>query len=113
VLTDLSDYPRIAHRLLTDLADAERYQDAYNSLSEEVNSLLARNQLAEEEAERLGKFNAEILGHNNPAQRISYVDRIRRELADAKYVSPLPSSLRVYLLIDTASRKIKTREPSC
>ncbi|KXN90657.1 hypothetical protein AN958_03897 [Leucoagaricus sp. SymC.cos] len=71
--------------LLTELADAERYQEAYNSLSEEVNALLARNQLAEEEAERLSKFNAEILGHNNPAQRIAYVDRIRRELAEAKH----------------------------
>lgn len=35
----------------------------------------------------MSKFNAEILGHNNPAQRISYVDRIRRELAEAKLVS--------------------------
>lgn len=45
-----------------------------------------RNNLAEEEADRLSKFNAEILGHNNPAQRIMYVDRIRRELAEAKHV---------------------------
>ncbi|KAJ3553110.1 hypothetical protein NP233_g12726 [Leucocoprinus birnbaumii] len=72
-------------RLLSELADAERYQEAYTALSEQVNSLLARNQLAEEEAERLAKFNTEILGHNNPAQRISYVDRIRRELAEAKH----------------------------
>ncbi|XP_006461040.1 hypothetical protein AGABI2DRAFT_204453 [Agaricus bisporus var. bisporus H97] len=71
-------------RLLTELADAERYQEAYTSLCEEVGALVARNQLAEEEAEHLSKFNAEILGHNNPAQRISYVDRIRRELAEAK-----------------------------
>jgi uncharacterized tellurite resistance protein B-like protein len=72
---------------LAELAEAERYQEAYNSLSEQVNDLLARNQLAEEEAERLSKFNAEILGHSNPAQRIAYVDRIRRELAEAKHVS--------------------------
>lgn len=72
---------------MTELADAERYQEAYVSLSEQVGALVARNQLAEEEAERLGKFNAEILGHNNPAQRIAYVDRIRRELAEAKHVS--------------------------
>jgi hypothetical protein len=75
------------NRLLTELADAERYQEAYTSLSDQVGSLVARNQLAEEEAERLSKFNAEILGHNNPAQRIAYVDRIRRELAEAKHVS--------------------------
>lgn len=72
-------------RLLSELADAEQYQEAYTALSEQVNSLLARNQLAEEEAERLGKFNVEILGHNNPAQRIAYVDRLRRELAEAKH----------------------------
>ncbi|KAF9446385.1 hypothetical protein P691DRAFT_776890 [Macrolepiota fuliginosa MF-IS2] len=72
-------------RLLTELADAERYQEAYNSLTEEVGALLTRNQLAEQEAEHLSKFNAEILGHSNPAQRIAYVDRIRRELAEAKY----------------------------
>lgn len=76
-----------SNRLLTELADAERYQNAYISLSEEVGLLLAHNKLAEEETERLSKFNAEILGHNNPAQRISYVDRIRRELAEAKHVS--------------------------
>jgi hypothetical protein len=73
-------------RLTAELTDAERYQEAYYSLSDEVGSLVARNQLAEDEAQRLSKFNAEILGHNNPAQRIMYVDRIRRELAEAKHV---------------------------
>jgi hypothetical protein len=73
--------------LLNELAEAERYQEAYTALFEQVGSLVARNQLAEEEAERLSKFNAEILGHSNPAQRIAYVDRIRRELAEAKHVS--------------------------
>ncbi|KIM45040.1 hypothetical protein M413DRAFT_24307 [Hebeloma cylindrosporum] len=71
--------------LTADLTNAERYQEAYYSLSDEVASLLTRNQIAEEEADRISKFNAKILGHNNPAQRIMYVDRIRRELADAKY----------------------------
>jgi hypothetical protein len=73
--------------LTTELTNAERYQEAYYSLSDEVASLLTRNQIAEEEANRISKFNAEILGHNNPAQRIMYVDRIRRELAEAKHVS--------------------------
>jgi len=53
---------------------------------DETEGLLARNDLAEEEAERLSQFNAEILGHHNPAQRIVYVDRIRRELTDTKQV---------------------------
>ncbi|TFK44638.1 hypothetical protein BDQ12DRAFT_28373 [Crucibulum laeve] len=72
-------------QLTTELTDAERYQEAYYSLSDEVGSLLSRNQLAEQEAAKLSKFNAEILGHNNPAQRIMYVDRIRQELAEAKH----------------------------
>ncbi|KAG1732266.1 uncharacterized protein EDB91DRAFT_1152520 [Suillus paluster] len=50
----------------------------------DTEALVARNNLAEEEAENLSKFNAEILSHNNPAQRILYVDRIRRELAEVK-----------------------------
>jgi hypothetical protein len=52
--------------------------------------LVDRNDLAEDEAERLSKFNAEILGHNNPAQRIMYVDRVRRELAETKHVRQNP-----------------------
>ncbi|KAG6842111.1 hypothetical protein C0991_002765 [Blastosporella zonata] len=72
-------------QLTAELTDAERYQEAYYSLSDEVGSLVARNQLAEDEAQKLSKFNAEILGHNNPAQRIMYVDRIRRELAETKH----------------------------
>ncbi|KAF8894901.1 hypothetical protein CPB84DRAFT_1816067 [Gymnopilus junonius] len=72
-------------QLTTELTEAERFQEAYYSLSEEVGSLITRNQLAEDEAARISKFNAEILGHNNPAQRIMYVDRIRRELAEAKH----------------------------
>ncbi|KAF9484441.1 hypothetical protein BDN70DRAFT_872455 [Pholiota conissans] len=72
-------------QLTAELAEAERFQDAYYSLSNEVNALLVRNEIAESEAERISKFNAEILGHHNPAQRIMYVDRIRRELAEAKH----------------------------
>lgn len=68
------------------MGDAERYQEAYQNLIGEVEGLAARNELAENEAERLSKFNAEILSHNNPAQRIQYLDRIRRELANTKHV---------------------------
>ncbi|KAJ7497216.1 hypothetical protein FB451DRAFT_220873 [Mycena latifolia] len=71
--------------LTTELADSEQFQAAYYSLSDEVKSLIARNELAEGEAQQLSKFNAEILGHHNPAQRIMYVDRIRRELAEIKH----------------------------
>jgi heme oxygenase len=72
--------------LTVDLSDAERYRDAYHKLLDEVGVLAARNQLAESEANRLSQFNAEILGHTNPAQRIVYLDRVRRELAETKQV---------------------------
>ncbi|KAK7692311.1 hypothetical protein QCA50_003936 [Cerrena zonata] len=71
-------------QLTVDLAEAERYQEAYANLIEEVDALIRRNALAEEETERVSKFNAEILGHTNPAQKIMYVDRIRRELFETK-----------------------------
>lgn len=74
----------------TELIEAEGYEEAYNGLFEEVQTLLTRNQIAEEEADRISKANAELLGHRNPAQRIMYVDRIRRELAEAKHVSFYP-----------------------
>ena len=69
------------------MTDAERYQEAYYNLVDEVGTLVDRNNLAEDEANRLSKFNAEILGHHNPSQRIMYVDRIRRELAETKQVN--------------------------
>ncbi|OJT10266.1 hypothetical protein TRAPUB_13220 [Trametes pubescens] len=71
-------------QLGSDLAEAERYEEAYNALLAEVDALVLRNALAEDEAEALSKHNAELLGHHNPAQRIMYVDRIRRELHDTK-----------------------------
>lgn len=74
-------------RVCAELAEAERYREAYGQLVEEVDALVARHALAEEEARKLSKFNAEIVGHNNPAQRIVYVDRIRRELHETKQVS--------------------------
>jgi len=85
--------------LTSELTDAERYQEAYFTLSDEVARLITRNQIAEEESERISKFNAEILGHSNPSQRIMYVDRIRRELAEAKHVSKYHSFPRLRLIL--------------
>ena len=68
------------------LAESEDYAHAYKTLVDEVNALVDRNALAEEEAEKLSKFNAELLSNKNPAQKIMYVDRIRQELVDAKQV---------------------------
>ncbi|KAI9060302.1 hypothetical protein FKP32DRAFT_1656684 [Trametes sanguinea] len=87
-------------QLSSDLAEAEKYQEAYNNLLAEVDALVLRNALAEEEAQRLSKFNAEILGHNNPAQRIVYVDRIRRELHETKQKLLLSTREREAVLAD-------------
>lgn len=73
-------------RLTNEVAEADGYQEAYVTLVEEVGALVDRNALAEEEAAKLSQFNAQILGHNNPAQRIVYLDRVRRELAETKQV---------------------------
>ncbi|KIJ49471.1 hypothetical protein M422DRAFT_27837 [Sphaerobolus stellatus SS14] len=73
-------------RLSDELEDVSRYKDAHADLLSEVIELIQRNELAEEEAERLSKFNAEILGHQNPQQKICYVDRIRQELAETKHL---------------------------
>jgi hypothetical protein len=64
--------------------DAIQYQDAYANLLEEIQSLIARNALAEEETAKLSAFNAEILGSQNPSKRIAYLERVRSELAEAK-----------------------------
>ncbi|KAI0355587.1 hypothetical protein OH77DRAFT_1479263 [Trametes cingulata] len=87
-------------QLSNDLAEAEKYQEAYNSLLAEVDALVLRNALAEEEAQRLSKYNAEILGHHNPAQRIMYVDRIRRELHETKQKLLMSTREREAVLAD-------------
>jgi chromosome segregation ATPase len=75
------------NRLTSELTEAERFQDAFYTLKDQVDSLSARNDLAQGEAEKLSKLNAQILGHGNPAQRIMYVDKIRQELSQCKQVS--------------------------
>ncbi|KAJ3814137.1 hypothetical protein F5876DRAFT_73223 [Lentinula aff. lateritia] len=71
-------------QLTYELSEAERFQEAYYSLSEELEGLLDRNALAEDEAQRLSRVNAEIIGHHNPLQRIMYLEKIRNELAETK-----------------------------
>ena len=75
---------------MSDLAEAEQFRDAYYSMIDDVDGLVRKNALAEHEAQKLRKFNAEILGHRNPAQRIMYVDRIRQELHETKQVCQKP-----------------------
>ena len=85
------------------LAESEDYAHAYQTLVDEVNALVDRNALAEEEAQQLSKFNAELLSHKNPAQKIMYVDRIRQELADTKQVGSSNDPCFVVLTIRPSS----------
>ncbi|TFK91332.1 hypothetical protein K466DRAFT_660114 [Polyporus arcularius HHB13444] len=87
-------------QLNTDFAEADKYVEAYNGLIAEVDALVMKNALAEDEAQRLSKFNAEILSHKNPAQRIMYVDRIRRELHETKQKLLLSTRDREAVLAD-------------
>ena len=72
---------RNAFRLSGALAESDDYAHAYHTPVGEVSALVDRNALAEEEAQ-----NAELLNCENPAQMITYVDRILQELVDAKQV---------------------------
>ncbi|TFL02437.1 hypothetical protein BDV98DRAFT_603640 [Pterulicium gracile] len=71
-------------QLVDELVIAEKYREAYGTLYAEAEALVSRNELAETEAEKLSKLNAEIIGHANPSQRIMYLESIRQELADTK-----------------------------
>ncbi|KAF8309446.1 hypothetical protein DL93DRAFT_2085721 [Clavulina sp. PMI_390] len=66
------------------LNDAVRVQDEHQELVKRVDILVSRNALAEDEAQYLSQFNAHLLGHSNVNQRIFYVDRLRKEMAELK-----------------------------
>ncbi|CCA70520.1 hypothetical protein PIIN_04457 [Serendipita indica DSM 11827] len=86
---------------LTDsLQDAMRYEHAYKALCQEVDALVLRNELVEREADHLSRFNAEILGHANPNQKIHYLDRIRKDLAEAKHKLAISTKQRDAVLED-------------
>lgn len=73
-----------------------KWEQAYKSLSEEVDALLAeRKELVEREAEHLSRFNAEILKHTNSNQGICHLDMVSEDLVDAKQVSSA-HSLRLW-----------------
>jgi hypothetical protein len=85
---------RVAHkslsadiRLREAFVNASEYEDLYNALLEENRELVARESIAVEDAERLAMQNAELLGHGNGDQKISYVDSLRRDMALTKHVS--------------------------
>jgi len=67
--------------------NASEYEEMYNNLLEENRELLVRERLAAEEVERYAMQNAELLGHGNGDQKISYVDSLRRDMALTKHAS--------------------------
>lgn len=77
-------------RLRAVLESAAEYEELYNALISENEELAAREQLAAEEAERLGIQNAHLIGHGNGGQKISYVESVRREMALTKHVRGRP-----------------------
>lgn len=86
-------YPEIARRLAEigrlrlALEDSRGLQQRYDLISAQVDILRSREAMAVEEADRLGAQNAELIGHGNGIQKISYVEGLRREMALVKHVS--------------------------
>lgn len=66
------------------LDSSEHYQELYVELVDQTKLLVERNALLEEEKAELSSLNAELLSHNNPNQKIMYMDRVRQELDEKK-----------------------------
>ncbi|WVQ75655.1 hypothetical protein IAR50_005284 [Cryptococcus sp. DSM 104548] len=64
--------------------EASKYEELYNTLQEEHEILIAREEAAIREAEDVVRQNAELAGHTNEVQKISYVEGLRREMVDVK-----------------------------
>ncbi|ODN95358.1 hypothetical protein L198_04754 [Cryptococcus wingfieldii CBS 7118] len=64
--------------------EASKYESLYTALQEEHEILIAREQAAVQEAEDITRQNAELAGHTNEVQKISYVEGLRREMVEVK-----------------------------
>ncbi|SPO26268.1 uncharacterized protein UTRI_02544 [Ustilago trichophora] len=71
-------------RMAALLDQAEHFESLYHELVEQSKHLVERNALAEEEKATLSALNSELLSHNNPNQKIMYMDRVRHELDHVK-----------------------------
>jgi len=85
--TDYDARTKAHDRLREAFVNASEYEEMYNALLEENRELLMRESLAAEEVETLAMQNADLLGHGNGDQKISYVDSLRRDMALTKHVS--------------------------
>ncbi|KZW00268.1 hypothetical protein EXIGLDRAFT_761881 [Exidia glandulosa HHB12029] len=87
------------------LAATAPYEQLFTDAVHTLKEAAARNALAEAETERLSRFNAEIISHANPQNRIFYLDRIRRQLAEAQQASPkLPARRRRKVILSARDR---------
>ncbi|SNX84705.1 uncharacterized protein MEPE_03414 [Melanopsichium pennsylvanicum] len=71
-------------QMAAQLDQALHFEALYHELAHEMKHLIERNALAEEEKATLSALNSELLSHNNPMQKIMYMDRVRHELDDVK-----------------------------
>ncbi|KAE8541603.1 hypothetical protein D1P53_001772 [Cryptococcus gattii VGV] len=85
--------------------EASQYQELYNDLQEQHEMILARETAAIEEAGWLAMHNAELVGHSNDVQKVSYVEGVRREMALVK--QELATTRH---LLNNANDKVQTLE---
>lgn len=70
--------------LLDDLARSSNYEAAYYGIRAEAQKLLTRLTAREVQAQELTSLNVALASHNNPNQKIFYLDRIRSQLDDTR-----------------------------
>lgn len=72
--------------LTNELIDYASLQETHEELLKALDRLMRTADLAEEDVNQLAQLNAQLIGHNNPGQRIRHMDRLRNELAGLKKV---------------------------
>lgn len=78
-------------------------QDKLQGTEQDRDLLQLRCHDLSDELERLGQMQADLMGHANEGQRISYMEGMRREMAIVKHVRPayrhyrILSDFRAYL----------------
>lgn len=96
-------------RMASLLDQAEHFESLYHELAEQTKHLVERYALAEEQKATLAALNSELLSHNNPNQKIMYMDRIRHELDTTKHEN---LSLRLQLVRLEEQNTLMQRELS-
>jgi hypothetical protein len=97
--------------LTNELVDYASLQETHEELLKALDRLMRTADLAEEDVNQLAQLNAQLIGHNNPGQRIRHMDRLRNELASLKKVRYL--ALRMSGMVLTSwGRHTSRRNPS-